>query len=577
MHLKTLGHPDLYDAAGATVRLRRKDLALLVYLCVESTAVHARSRLAGMLWGENREGAARHSLTQALGRLGRVLPPGSLVVETQAVRWTGTIPCDAVQLRGELDPAGLDASFPLYGGDFLQGFTAGKGAEMFDEWAEGQQTALRNAALRLLERAGEEAAGRQAWRRAARLAERAVEIDPVGEVGHRRLMRAWAASGERNRALRHYQDFEKWLRDVYGADPDPETRALAEQLKASGASPDAPDPPAPAVPPPRDPAPPPAPAQEPKTQPGAAPSPEEAAHQAPVAEPPAVPPTPPGADSAPAPASGGARGNLFVPDPPRAGAPPTVPAARAPGRLGEAGRVIARMTARVLFVVILGLVIRAFAEARIKAWRDGVQPPGHGENVRVRGTRQVYLAFAETLYAYPDAATLRACTRHSPPAVRQVRALPAWPRERLPSVTRNPWMRRELPVVSDHPEDKTAYVPAGCILAGVPDPPTLDSIFGPGALARMQEVPDSVLQRMPRAFIARGQPVRAPGTLLRAPDGRLRWVTYHGGALAVGDSAVLATYCRAPRDAVPVSLAEFNYYRPFARLVATKPKCPPTR
>lgn len=566
MHLKTLGHPDLYDGAGATVRLRRKDLALLVYLCVESTAVHARSRLAGMLWGENREGAARHSLTQALGRLGRVLPPGSLVVETQAVRWTGTVPCDAVQLRGELDPAGLDANFPLYGGDFLQGFTAGKGAEMFDEWAEGQQTALRNAALRLLERAGEEAAGRQEWRRAARLAERAVEIDPVGEVGHRRLMRAWAASGERNRALRHYQDFEKWLNDVYGVDPDPETRTLAEQLKVSE-SPDAPDPPA--APPPRDPPPPPAAVHEPETQPDPPPGPEAAAKEAPAAEPRAVPVTPPGADPVPPPGHGAARRGRFVPGPARA-APPSPP----PGRLAEALWTVSRMTARVLFVVILGLVIRAFAEGRMKAWRAGVQPPGHGENVRLRGTRQVYLAFAETLYAYPDAATLRACTRHSPPAVRQVRALPSWPRERLPSVTRHPWMRRELPVVSDHPEDRTAFVAAGCILAGVPNPPTLDSIFGPGALARMQEVPDSVLQRMPRAFIARGQPVRPPGTLLRAPDGRLRWVTYHGGALAVGDSAVLATYCRAPRDALPVSLTEFNYYRPFARLVTSRAKCP---
>jgi hypothetical protein len=178
----------------------------------------------------------------------------------------------------------------------------------------------------------------------------------------------------------------------------------------------------------------------------------------------------------------------------------------------------------------------------------------------------VYLAFAETLYAYPDTATVRACTGVRTPAIRQVRALPAWPRARLPSVREHPWIGDTLPVVSDHPGVKPAYVPIGCILAGVPDPATLDSIFGRGALARMTEVPYSVIQAMPRAFVARGHPVRPAGTLIRSPGGALRWITYHGGALAVADSAVLATWCRAPGEAVDVTDAEFRYYRPFGRL-----------
>lgn len=40
----------------------------------------------------------------------------------------------------------------------------------------------------------------------------------------------------------------------------------------------------------------------------------------------------------------------------------------------------------------------------------------------------------------------------------------------------------------------------------------------------------------------------------------------YGGALSVADSAVLATHCRSPREAVDVSEAEFRYYHPFAHL-----------
>ena len=190
---------------------------------------------------------------------------------------------------------------------------------------------------------------------------------------------------------------------------------------------------------------------------------------------------------------------------------------------------------------------------------------GHGETVWEPGGGELYLAFAQTLYAYPDTATLHACT-HRAPAIRQVRRLPAWPRRRLPSVRENPWMGGAVPVVSDHPLDRTAFVAAGCVLSGVPSPETLDSIFGAGALERMVEVPRTTVEAMPRAFIARGHPLRPAGTLIRSPGGLLRWITYHGGALTVADSAVLATHCRAPREAVDVSEAEFGYYHPFASL-----------
>ena len=507
MHLKTFGHPVLFGGDGQPVRgMRRKDLALLVYLCVEGAAVHPRGRLASLLWGDSPEERARHSLTQALGRLARTAP-GALAVEKDVVRRGAAIPCDAVRLLcGSMEAGEVDDAFSLYAEPFLEGFDPGAGAEEFREWADRRRAELRNAALRLLERAGGDAAAAANWGRALRLAERAVQIDPVWEEGHRRLMRAQAARGERNRALRHYQAFEAWLYAEVGAEPDPETRALAEQLRA----PDAP------------------------------------------ADPPAAPPP------APTPADI-ADGSVDVRHSPPSPAPPAQTRRR-----GVPGAVW--LAAALLLAVLLGAGVRGCAGG-------GAEVPGHGEHLRLRRTGAAYLAFADTLYAYPDGATLDACAGRRPPAARPVRRLPELPRAWLPSVHRHPWMDGRLPVVSDHPVDKTAYVVAGCVLAGVPDPPTLDSIFGAGSLGRMREVEDSVLRRMPRAFIARGHPVRPAGTLIRAPDGRPRWITWHGGALAVPDSAVLATHCRTPREAVPVRDAEFLYYRPFATLQPGSGRC----
>lgn len=541
VYLKTLGHPALHRADGTLVEgLRRKDLALLVYLCVEGTPVHARARLASLLWGESRKEHARHSLTQALGRLARALPPGTLALHREAVRWSPGLGCDAAALlRGEVGPGEVDDAFSLYAGPFLEGFHPGAGAEEFDSWADRRRAELRNAALLLLECAGEDAVAARDWSRALRLAEREVQIDPVWEQGHRRLMRAMAARGERNLALRHYQAFEEWLAREVGARPDPETHALAEHLRAldapaghADAAPAAPAKPGPAPP--------------------AAPEPLAARDTPP--DPPAVPARGPG----PAPAS-----------------PPAAPPARVPGSSGIGRGRLRKAVIRgaaLVAVVLFGLWLLAAARSRSALPREE-PPPRHGEHVRLRGGPRTYLAFAETLWAYPDPATLRACTGGRPRVAREVRSLPGWPRRALPSVLHHPWMRGAAPLVSDHPSDRTAFAVAGCIRAGVPTPSTLDSIFGAGALGRMLEVEDSVLRRLPRAFVARGHPLRPAGTLIRAPDGALRWITWHGGALAVDDPRVLATHCRTPGEAVPVSAREFHYYRAFGTLHPSPAGC----
>ena len=568
MHLKTLGHPALRRADGSLVEgLRRKDLALLVYLCVQAVPVHARGRLAALLWGSSREARARHSLTQALGRLVRVLPPGVVSPEKESVRWAGGLPWDAeALLRGRVQPDEVDDAFALYAGPFLEGFDAGTGAEEFGDWADRCRWEVRNAALRLLERAGEQAEAAGDWGRALRLAERAVAIDSMWEQGHRRLLRALASRGERNRALRHYQTFEAWLAQEVGGEPDPDTRALAEQLRA----------PDPQEPPPQ--SPPPAPDPLPEANTGSA-------VDAPPASPPESQPAPTTGDGTDSPPERGFEpepqpeplrtgGSDPVPFPAAADADdplhPPVPARRKYGLHGLAGphgRVVWLMAG--VLVLLLGIGVRE----RTAALRTGAELPAHGESVRLRGGGQVYLAFGEKLYEYPDSATLCVCTGWRPEVVRRVRALPPWPRARMPSVLRHGWIGSALPVVSDHPQDKTAYVAVGCVLPGVPDPQTLDSIFGSGALGRMLEVPDSVLRQLPRAFIARGHPLRPSGTLIRGPDDRIRWITYHGGALEVEDPRVLATHCRSPDEAVSVSAREFRYYKPWARLQPGTGRC----
>lgn len=230
--LKTLGSPVLTSpgAERPPERLRKKDLALLVYLRLERRRAHSRSMLANLLWGDSTEEKARHSLTQALGRIRSVLGPECLDADHDRVEWRGELPCDAALLQ-EMTGAPTDPGLDLYAGDFLAQFAPGRGAREFEDWMDGKRGHYRALALELLDRAGEEAEAAGEWSGALRIGERSVEIDPFWERGQRRMMRAWHELGERNRALRHYEKFAAWLARELDEEPDPETRALAERLR----------------------------------------------------------------------------------------------------------------------------------------------------------------------------------------------------------------------------------------------------------------------------------------------------------------------------------------------------------
>lgn len=222
--LRTQGSLSLERPEGTPVRtLRKKDLALLVYLALGGQPRPTRTRLAGLLWGGSPEARARHSLSQAIARVHRALGRGALDLSTGCVELLLRMDGDAQRLLRDDEPA-------VYGGDFLAGFEAGAGAEAFEEWADGVRASLRARAVRGIEQAGARAEAERDWLRAVELGHRALGIDPCWEQAHRRIARAWSELGDAGRALQHLEGYAAYLAREYGEAYGEETRALAEKL-----------------------------------------------------------------------------------------------------------------------------------------------------------------------------------------------------------------------------------------------------------------------------------------------------------------------------------------------------------
>ena len=227
---------------------RRSARSLLLLLLATPGHRLPREGVLDRLWPDADPARAANALYQALHGLRRVLEPtlasgrASSYVEADrdsvALRedpglWTDV---DAMERALDRVPAAggderseaLRAALDLYAGDLLA-------HEPGHEWAVVRRERLRrrrrDAVLALADHA---LAGGDPGSVVADL-ERVTNDDPSDEAVHRALMRAFAAAGRRDRALRQYEHCRDALRDDLDVAPDPETEALRAEIAAQDA------------------------------------------------------------------------------------------------------------------------------------------------------------------------------------------------------------------------------------------------------------------------------------------------------------------------------------------------------
>ncbi|MBN1657143.1 MAG: winged helix-turn-helix domain-containing protein, partial [Anaerolineae bacterium] len=201
--------------------------ALLVYLAATARRPHSRDSLAGFLWPDQPERAARRNLSQALFNLRQALRDDD--ASSPFVRVTR----DAIQFEPEgdfwLDSAAFSAHVEqyqahahadqnlceacvhrlvemdrLYQGEFLAGFFIDD-SNPFGEWAMLCRERCHRQVLDAQYRLAHDYERRRDYDRARHYARRQVELEPWREEAHRQLMRLLARSGQRSAALAQYE------------------------------------------------------------------------------------------------------------------------------------------------------------------------------------------------------------------------------------------------------------------------------------------------------------------------------------------------------------------------------------
>ena len=259
LSLFLLGAPRI-ELDDQPVRLvTRKATALLIYLAV-TDETHSRDSLVNLLWPDYDQTRARTVLRRTLYALNKALAGGWLDAdrETIGLNPDSDIRIDVHHFHNHLAgcgeytrstaetcpacPGPLIHSVDLYRDDFLTGFSL-KDSVNFDDWQFFQAQNLRREFAGALERLVRCHTVRGEFELAIGCGRRWLELDPLHESAHCRLMELYSWNGQRSAALRQYQACVRILREQVDASPLEATTRLYEAVKAGRVpkSPVAPD------------------------------------------------------------------------------------------------------------------------------------------------------------------------------------------------------------------------------------------------------------------------------------------------------------------------------------------------
>lgn len=234
--LITLGRLTLLDPVGNEDRelgTRKRKLALLTVLAVSGRS-WTRDALVDLFWGEQDEARARHSLSDTLSHLRRVLGPDAISQRRTEVALAEDIALgvDVLELQDAARQQRWVDVVTLYGGPFLDGLHVG-GSPRLEQWMDGERRRLdalfataARAQCEVLLRAGE-------YDACAELASRWLRVAPTSPHAALFRLRALAAPGTPEgdqQALDEHAAIARQLESEYAARPDRVVMALVEEI-----------------------------------------------------------------------------------------------------------------------------------------------------------------------------------------------------------------------------------------------------------------------------------------------------------------------------------------------------------
>jgi len=233
LDIRLLGPPEILVDGRPLAVDTRKAVAILALLAADARPF-ARDEIAAMLWPDSDDGAARGALRRTLSTMRAAIGDGPLLIDRSRVdldRRLVRVDLDAVDQAARSDDRRVLAeAVALARGTFLAGFSL-RDSPDFDDWRATRAVALERSVLAVMDRLSAAAEADGDLPTAIDAAARRVDLDPLDETAHARLMDLLAARGDRSAALRQYRTCVAILDRELGVPPLGTTTARYEAIR----------------------------------------------------------------------------------------------------------------------------------------------------------------------------------------------------------------------------------------------------------------------------------------------------------------------------------------------------------
>lgn len=215
---------------------RRQPLAILTYLALAQQPV-AREQLVLLLFGDCEPLLARERLRRPLSDLRQALRQAELgEMITRRGEWLeiNQQQCHLdvhqfIDASTSNDPNILTKALTLYRGPLLEGFQL-PNAPDFENWLLAKREHIDLIHQTILTRLINMAVSQNDWNAVTTYARTLIDIDPLQEEVHVRLMEAYAAQGQTNLVTHQYTSLCTTLRRELDVEPLPETHMRYQRL-----------------------------------------------------------------------------------------------------------------------------------------------------------------------------------------------------------------------------------------------------------------------------------------------------------------------------------------------------------
>jgi DNA-binding SARP family transcriptional activator len=229
--LSLLGAPRL-ETPGKTLHLEGRLAAVLAYLAVEGET--PKYKLAGLLWPDSGETAARNNMRQLLRRLRTSV--GDIVVGDDRLDLHGAAEVDVKKLS-YLETSSL--ALLKQDGELLENIDYDDAPD-FAAWLEATREDLFNLRSQAAEREAIRLEQTGNFKLSLEYAQLKLNLEPLAEEAYRQVAKLYYLQGDRSAALSVLERCRKMLSEEFGATPLAETRNLQTMIEGGAVLPSTP-------------------------------------------------------------------------------------------------------------------------------------------------------------------------------------------------------------------------------------------------------------------------------------------------------------------------------------------------